>query len=286
MRKLKVILEHSLSQRFNYICLGGLAILIGLITGCGSVGNEAELLEKAKTAPRFRIGMLTIQEPKLYEAKIIQYRIPNPTVTLPGRVASIGMISAYKGLDTLASNYNLTEMLREKDFSISHSLAVQIKKELKGVGYEVVDTPVEDHRHASDFRGGFCLNAPPMSEPCANYFLHVVVDFVGYTAFTQGQPFVPMLQLRVQLISVTGDDDLSAISEESLSAELDRSFKLIYAATFTYGGLVPVEGPTDVPFSPKFALRGRNDLDNSNRIIAGLDEAAKKLAKQISLNLR
>ncbi|MBL4606928.1 MAG: hypothetical protein JKY01_03755, partial [Pseudomonadales bacterium] len=172
------------------------------------------------------------------------------------------------------------------DFSISKSLSDQLKGELTKVGYEVVDTPVKDHRHASNFRGGFCLNEPAMSEPCSNYFLHVVVDFAGYTAFTLRQPFVPMLQLRVQLISVTGDADIPVISDSQMTANSEGAFKLIYAATFTYGGLVPVEGPTDVPYNPRFSLRGSNDLDNASRIIAGLEEASQKLAAQIAQNLR
>ena len=49
---------------------------------------------------------------------------------------------------------------------------------------------------------------------------------------------------------------------------------------------MPVDGPTDVPFSPEFALRGRNDLDNSKRVIAGLEDASQKLAKRIAMNLQ
>lgn len=244
------------------------------------------MLEQAKAAPHFRVGLVTIQEPKLYEAKVFQYRIPNPAFTIPGRVASMGMITAGKGLDKLAANYNFTSMLNENNYHLSESLSTQLREELEKVGYEVVDTPVNDHRHASDFRGGFCLNEPVMSEPCSNYFLHVVVDFAGYTAFTLGQPYVPMLQLRVRLISVTGDSSISVIPDSDFTAQEEGAFKLIYAATFTYGGIVPVDGPTDVPFSPEFALRGRNDLDNSKRVIAGLEDASQKLAKRIAMNLQ
>ncbi|MBV1869691.1 MAG: hypothetical protein KUG76_02190 [Gammaproteobacteria bacterium] len=278
---------HLFSKRVSL--LGSLSLIgltIGLASGCSNAGLENQILEQAKTAPQFRIGMVTIKEPKLYEAKVFQYRIPNPTITIPGRVASMGMISAGKGLDKLAANYNFTEMLKENDFRLSERLSTQLRAELEKVGYEVVDTPVNDHRHASDFRGGFCLNAPVMSEPCSNYFLHVVVDFAGYTAFTLGQPYVPMLQLRVRLISVTGESAISAISDTDFITQEEGAFKLIYAATFTYGGAVPVDGPTDVPFSPKFALRGRNDLDNSKRIMAGLEDASQELAKRIAMNLQ
>ena len=276
-------MAHLFSKRVSLL---GLLLLIGLASGCSNTGVENQILEQAKTAPHFRIGMVTIREPTLYEAKVFQYGIPNPTITIPGRVASMGMIAAGKGLDKLAANYNFTGMLKENDFRLSDSLSAQLREELEKVGYEVVDTPVNDHRHASDFRGGFCLNAPVMSEPCSNYFLHVVVDFAGYTAFTLGQPYVPMLQLRVRLISVTGDNAISAISDSDFIAQEEGIFKLIYAATFTYGGIVQVDGPTDVPFSPKFTLRGRNDLDNSKRIIAGLEDASQKLAKRIAMNLQ
>jgi len=273
-------LVHLFSK---YVSFLGLLLLIALSFGCSNTGIESQMLEQAKTAPPFRIGLVTIQEPRLYEAKVFQYRIPNPTLTIPGRVGGMGMLAAGKGLDKLAANYNFTGMLKENDFRLSESLSTQLREELEQVGYEVVDTPVNDHRHASDFRGGFCLNEPVMSEPCANYFLHVVVDFAGYTAFTLGQPYVPMLKLRVRLISVTGD---SSISDSDFTAQEEGTFKLIYAATFIYGGIVPVDGPTDVPFSPKFALRGRNDLDNSKRIIAGLEDASQKLAKRIAMNLQ
>ena len=274
---------HLFSKRVSLL---GLLLLIGLASGCSNTEIENQILEQAKTAPHFRIALVTIQEPKFYEAKVFQYRIPNPALTIPGRVASMGMIAAGKGLDKLAANYNFTDMLKENDFRLSESLSAQLREELEQVGYEVVDTPVNDHRHASDFRGGFCLNEPVMSEPCSNYFLHVVVDFAGYTAFTLGQPYVPMLQLRVRLISVTGDSSISAISDSDFTAQDEGVFKLIYAATFTYGGIVPVDGPTDVPFSPEFALRGRNDLDNSKRVIAGLEDASQKLAKRIAMNLQ
>ena len=274
---------HLISKHVSFL---GLLLFIGLSFGCSNTGIERQMLEQAKTAPSFRIGLVTIQEPRLYEAKVFQYRVPNPALTIPGRVASMGMFAAGKGLDKFAANYNFTGMLKENDFRLSERLSSQLREELEQVGYDVVDTPVNDHRHASDFRGGFCLNKPVMSEPCSNYFLHVVVDFAGYTAFTLGQPYVPMLQLRVRLISVTGDSFISAISDSDFPALEEGVFKLIYAATFTYGGIVPVDGPTDVPFSPKFALRGRNDLDNSKRIIAGLEDASQKLAKRIAMNLQ
>lgn len=275
---------HLFSRFGNHL---GCVLLVGLLVpGCSNTGIKTRMLEQAKAAPHFRIGLVTIEEPKLYEAKVFQYRISNPAITIPGRVASMGMITAGKGLDKLAANYNFTGMLKENDFRLSENLSAQLRDELEKVGYEVVEAPVNDHRHASDFRGGFCLNEPVMSEPCSNYFLHVVVDFAGYTAFTLGQPYVPMLQLRVRLISVTGDSSISAISDSDFTAQEEGTFKLIYAATFTYGGIVPVDGPTDVPFSPKFALRGRNDLDNSKRIVAGLEDASQKLAKRIAMNLQ
>lgn len=263
-------------------------VYVFFILGCTSQEKRNQLLAKAAEAPRFRIGLVTIQEPKLYQTKVLHYRIPNPTVTLPGRVASFGMISAAKGLDTLALNYNLTQLLKDQDFVISQRLTEQLKNELATVGYEVLDAPLRDHRHASNFRGGFCLNEAPSSEPCANYFLHVVIDFAGYIAPTQAQAFVPLLQLRVQLISVTGENDFPQLSNDQfgVTGTTDTTFKLIYAATFTYGGIVPVTGPTDVLASPEFALRNSDELRNHQRIITGLYEGADKLAKQIAVNLQ
>lgn len=281
--KSKHILAKRLSKYLILLSLGA------LLTACTTTTKDQELLlTQAKDAPAFRIGLVTIKEPDLYEAKIFQYYLPNPTVTLPGRVASLGMLSAAKGLDKFALNYNFTKMLKSREFDISRHLTEEIKKELEKVGYEVVDAPVSDHRHASEFRGGFCLNDPPMSQPCSNYFLHVVIDFAGYTAFTQGQAFVPMMLLRLQLISVTGESIIPVFSDDQLLTEnaVNDSFKLIYAATFTYGGLVPVDGPTDVVASPTFALRNRNDLDNHQRIISGLEDASRNLAERIALNLR
>lgn len=257
------------------------------ILSCSSALKRPQQIADAAAAPRFRIALVTIQEPLFYQAKILHYRIPNPTVTLPGRISSFGLISAAKGLDVLAHNYNLSQMLHEQNFALSQYLALQVKKELARVGYDVVDAPLADHRHASEFRGGFCLNEPPTSEPCANYYLHVVIDFAGYIASTQGQPFVPLLRLRVQLISVTGQNELPQLSMQQYGVKnIDDAFKLIYAATFTYGGLVPVEGPTDALALPEFALRDDEALLQAQRIMAGLQDGANQLAKKIASNLQ
>jgi len=278
-----------MSNRFTFEkCFYSLLMILVFLPGCSSQEINPQILEQAKEAPRFRIGLVTISEPTLYEAKVIQYRIPNPTVTIPGRVSSLGMIAFIKGVDKMAGNYNLTDMLHKQGYSISESLSSKLKQELKQVGYEVVNTPLEDHRHASNFRGGFCLNDPPFSVPCSNYFLHVVIDFAGYTAAYSMEPFVPLVQIRVQVISVTGNNELSlpAMTQFEFPNQEQGPYKLIYAATFTYGGLVPVDGPTDITGSAKFALRGRNDLDNHQKIIAGFEDASKKLAKRIAMNLR
>lgn len=254
---------------------------------CNSTLKRPQQIADAAAAPRFRIALVTIQEPLFYQAKILHYRIPNPTVTLPGRISSFGLITVAKGLDVMAHNYNLSQLLHEQHFALSQYLSAQVKKELAGVGYEVVDAPLFDHRHASELRGGFCLNEPPISEPCANYYLHVVIDFAGYVASTQGQPFVPLLRLRVQLVSVTGDNELPQLSLQEYGAKKDSdAFRLIYAATFTYGGLVPVEGATDALARPEFALRDDEALRQAQRIMAGLQDGANQLARKIASNLR
>ena len=282
------ILRFVSNSFASKMCMCSVIFILVFLPACSSREIDPQVLEQAKEAPRFRMGLVTISEPTLYEAKVVQYRIPNPTVTIPGRVSSLGMIAVLKNVDKMAGNYNLTGMLHEQGYAISESLSSKLKQELKQVGYDVVNAPLEDHRHASNFRGGFCLNNPPLSEPCSNYFLHVVIDFAGYTAAFSTEPFVPLLQIRVQVISVTGNDELSlpTITQLDFANQEQKLYKLIYAATFTYGGLVPVDGPTDVIGSAKFALRGSNDLDNHQRIIAGLEDASKKLAKRVALNLR
>lgn len=266
-----------------------LSLLTLVLGGCSSVEISSQDLAAAENAPRIYLGLVTIREPELYEAKVAHYHIPNPGITLPGRIMGLGLKAALTGADKISLNYNFTKMLRNQKFSISQQLTEDIKKELTQVGYEVFDAPADDHRHASEFRGGGCLVDPPKSEPCADYYLHLVIDFAGYISLSHGQPFVPLLSTRLQLVSTSGTPHKTPLEENWLVGATDAPpsiYKVLYSATITYGGPVPVAGPTDVVADARYSLRNADDLDQATLIIKGLTAASHSVAERIAHNLK
>lgn len=261
---------------------------IFFLLGCSSFQISQQELDEAAAASRTNLGLVTIREPEIYEAKIIQYNIPNLALTIPGRVSAMGLIKAIKTVDQANLNYNLTSTIRDKNFSIAEQLSDDLKTELSKIGYQVLDAPAEDHRHASEFRGGGCLVNPPTTEPCSDYFLHIVIDYAGYTSFSHSQPFVPLMSVRLQLVSTTGLAHKTPVQENWHEGQAHEQgpYKVLYSATFTYGGPVPVSGPTDAVADPGLAIRSMDDLDQSDKVIRGLKAASAAIAEKVAYNMR
>lgn len=269
-----------------------IAGITSLLTIACSSNPPLEQVEKAHQAPATRIGLLTIAEPTLYEAGVLTYDLPNMGFTLPGRVAGMGVKALTIGLDRASHNRQFTASIHKQGFKISEELTAQISKMLEQVGYQVVPAPVEDHRHTSEFRGYQYLGTYPQTEPPVDFYLHVNIDFAGYTALTHEQPLMPTLRVHTQLISLTGRGHINPVSGTTHDANIENinhkhnKPQLLYSSILTYGGVVPVSGPNDMPADTKYSLRSMEHIQHPEHVTKGLKAASIGIATLIRENLK
>lgn len=263
------------------------SIIIALVlVGCASRPN-AKATGSASGRPPTRIGLLTIVEPELYEAGVQTYNIPRFGFTLPGRIAGMGMTALAEGMDITSHNYVFTKAVRDSGFRISEVLTSEISRDLAAVGYEVVPAPVTDHRHAGETRGRKYLGLYPPTEPPVDFYLHVEVEQAGYTAPDHHQPLVPYVRVYTQLVSLSGQTHPTPTSGTIHAVrEKQGDASVLYAATITYGGVVPVAGPNDIPANPHYALRGMEHIEHPEHVAKGLAAAAQAIAERLAENLK
>lgn len=264
------------------------AVLV--LVACAT-GPSPQQIERARQAPPTRIGLLTVPEPDLYRASLMDTDLPNVGVTLPGRLVGLAMTSALKGANDVAHNYRVTETLREAGFSISEQLTRDVTRELEAAGYEVIHIPVDQHRHASAIRQHRALGEVPETEVPVDFRLHVLPEFVGYVALAPGEPMAPMLKTSVMLTSVSGRPHYSPSGAVHGSDGHDTDHQggsgaLLFHDHMTYGGPVPVEGPRDMPSDPRYAFRDHSRLEDPNVVIRGLKGASEGMAELIARALR
>lgn len=263
------------------------AVLV--LVACAT-GPSPQQIERARQAPPTRIGLLTVPEPDLYRASLMDTDLPNVGVTLPGRLVGLAMTSALKGANDVAHNYRVTETLREAGFSISEQLTRDVTQELEAAGYEVVPMPVDQHRHASAIRQHRALTEIPKTEVPVDFLLHVLPEFVGYVALAPGEPMAPMLKTSVMLTSVSGRPHYSPSGavhgSDGHDSKQGGSGALLFHDHMTYGGPVPVEGPRDMPSDPRYAFRDHSRLEDPNVVIQGLKGASEGMAELIARALR
>lgn len=260
-----------------------------VLVACAS-GPSPQQIERARQAPPTRIGLLTIPDPDLYRATLMDTDLPNPGVTLPGRLVGLAMTAALSGANEVAHNYRITETLREAGFSISEQLAQDVTQELEAAGYEVVPIPVDQHRHASAIRQHRALTELPKTQVPVDFMLHILPEFVGYVALAPGEPMVPMLKTSVMLTSVTGRPHHSPSGavhgSDGHDTSQDLSGALLFHDHMTYGGPVPVKSPRDMPADPRFAFRDHAQLNEPDVVIQGLKGASEGMAELIARALR
>lgn len=267
------------------IRIGFIGLLSLAAWGCSTNGPSPQQLEIAQQAPPTRIGLLTINEPKLYEVGV-QYNLPNLGITLPGRIVGMGMTALAKGVDTTAHNYKFTEAIHSSGFKISDQLTADVRRELEKVGYQVVDAPITDHRHTGAADGGSFLGKYPQTQPPVDFYLHVHVGLAGYAAPAHGQPLAPILQVHTQLVSLTGRAHKTPMSGKVHAAKKTGEPDLLYAATMTYGGLTPVSSTNDIPTDPRYALSGMAHIEHPEHAAAGLKAASAAIADKLAQNLK
>lgn len=233
-----------------------------LITGCSQQPLRSE------PAPQMtynRIALLTIEEPMFYDVRVMKSDYDYHGVTLPGRIAGLGITSLMKGLDQGQRNRALTTTVDYWKFKISEQLLIDVEAELKNLGYDVVVVEPEYRRRAR-----FVDNYPSVEN--VDSYLDVVIDFAGYVALDSESPYMPTLEVPVKLIS-----------------SYDGS--VIFAGTFNYGGPIPVTSPKDMPASAEFNVRSWDELCSTTECevspaVRGLRAASSGVAKMLSENVR
>jgi len=249
------------------ILLGFGLMLLVLMQGCAGTGaKEPESTASGYAGPPTRrVALLTINEPSLYEVHILHDDIPNPGVTLPGRLVGGTMSLVLQGADRTKHNYKLSEAISYWNYKVSEGLTNDIKREMKAIGYEVVVVPVTRNR------ARFIDKMPNTPVPVDAY-IDAYVDFAGYTAIKHGQPYVPTLDVLVKVIST-------------------KNGSTTYQATLTYGGPIPVDSPTSTPADPVFNVRNFEELCGTvgcevSPAVQGMKAGTRAVAKMLARNIK
>ena len=188
----------------------------------------------------------------------------SPGITLPGRVVGLGMVTMMKTLDQGQRNRALTKALDFWKFKISERLEDDVIRQLEKLGYEVeVVTP--EYRRRARF-----VSKYPAPEKPVDAYIDLVVQFAGYVAGKPDLPYVPTLEVPFRVVSSWNNE-------------------VIHQGTFTYGGPVPVKGPTDLPADPQYSVRGFDNLCATDcevsPAVKGLTAASEGIATLLSQHL-
>lgn len=229
------------------------------------IGRGQPEAKKAPEEVEFynRVALLSIREPNLYSVKVLDYDVPQPGITLPGRLVGRGLIGALAAASTASRNYQLTETVKDNGFSISRELQEDIARELQNAGYDVIFVPRPENS-GSEFVDPD--NYPQVDTPVDAY-IDVYPEFVGYAAIKTGEAYVPTLEVAMRVVSA-------------------RKHEVVYASTFRYGGPVPVEGATAKPADPRYNVRDFEELKSASVAIEGLGAGSQAIAELIAHNLR
>lgn len=237
-------------------------IVTALMLGCSQQPVQV------KSTPQMtynRIALFAVEEPMYYDVRVIKSDYEYHGLTLPGRIAGLGVTSLMKGLDQGQRNRALTDTVEYWKFKISEQLLNDVEMELKKSGYDVVIVEPEYRRRAR-----FVDDYPSVEN--VDSYLDLVIDFAGYVALDSDAPYMPTLEVPVKLVS-----------------SYDGS--IIFAGTFNYGGPIPVIGPKDMPSTAAFNVRSWDELCSTTECevspaVRGLMAASEGIAKLVSSNLR
>ncbi len=247
-------------------------LILGLmlsLAGCftpGTIPPKVNDQPAAKAGPAMlsqykRLGLIALSEPKLYDIRTINYNVPSPGVTLPGRLVGGGLVGLLKGTDAASKNYRLTESIHSAGFNFSTELQRDLVQALEHQGFQVsiISEPNRPGRH-------FLRSYPDQGNVDA--YVDLYIGFAGYTTINPSQPYVPTVEIPVQVVDAA-------------------TKKVVYASTFRYGGPIPTEGKTSMKADERYNVRDFEQLENSSRkAIEGLRAGAQSISELIAQNFK
>jgi len=208
-----------------------------------------------------RIALLEIQEPMVYDIRLMQSSLPSsPGITMPGRIMGKGVSTMMKTMEQGQKNQILTSTLDFWKFKISEHLEDDITRELEKLGYEV-DVVTPKYRR----RARFVVNSdiPEPAKPVDAY-IDIYVKFAGYVAGREQMPYMPTLEIPFKVVSAWNNE-------------------VVHQGILTYGGPVPVSGPSDMPSDSAHNVRGFDTLCATDcevsPAVQGLTAASEGIAK-------
>lgn len=255
----------------------GLLVACALaVAGCASDRPDVSYevpQQKVLKGTHKRVALFTVDEPAVYDVRIYRYPGPDtPGITLPGRIVGTTVTAAGRQADTASRTLQLTQAIKEWNFNIGRQLTDDVKKRIEANGYAVEEVHTSDHRHTTAYRNHKYLGTyPEVSQPVDAY-LHVYIEFAGYTAPTPTEPYTPTLEVFMDLVN-----------PETKARE--------YAASLVYGGPVPVSDANNMPADAKHTVRDFEYLCagpeacDENPAVKGLRAASEGIGQLVERHL-
>ena len=219
---------------------GWIAAFALLLAGCASDKPEISYAlpdHKPLDGAHKRVALFTVTEPDVYDVRVLRYPGPDsPGITLPGRIVGTTVTVAGRQADQASRTLRLSQSIKEWNFHIGRTLTDDIKKRLESAGYTVEEVHVANHRHTTAYRNHKYLGTYPAPSQPVDAYVHVYVEFAGYTAATPTQPYTPTLEVFMDVVNP------------------DTKVRK-YATSLVYGGPVPVEDANNLPADPKYTVR-------------------------------
>ena len=258
------------------ILKGTIAACALALAGCASDTPQVSYEvpdQKVLSGQHNRVAMFTIDEPDVYDVRIYNYPGPDtPGITLPGRIVGTTVTAAGRAADTAGRTLALSQAINEWNFNIGRTLTNDVKERIEAHGYTVEEVHTDNHRHTSAYRNHKYLGTYPTTSQPVDAFLHVYIEFAGYTAPTPTEPYTPTLEVFMDVVDPDSKDR-------------------VYATSLVYGGPVPVSDANNMPADPQFTVRdfewlcaGPNACEE-NPAVKGLRAASKGIAELVERHL-
>lgn len=219
------------------------------------------------TTVNHRIALLKIEEPMLYDIRVMDTGFSAPGVTMPGRIMGQGMAAMSKTIEQGQKNQILTSTLDFWKFKVSEHLEDDVTYALEKLGYKVVIVTPKYRRRAR-----FVVNDDiPEADKPVDAYVDLVVKFAGYVAGREQMPYMPTLEVPFKIVTAS-------------------SKEIIHQGVLTYGGPIAVTGPSDMAADPAHNVRGFDTLCATDcevsPAVQGLTAASEGIAKLLTNHIR
>lgn len=232
--------NKEISTMRRGIFKGWLAACALILAGCASDTPQISYQlpdQKLLDGGQKRIALFTIEEPDVYDVRVLRYPGPDsPGITLPGRIVGTTVTVAGRAADEAGRTFRLSQSIKEWNFNVGRTLTDEIKTRLAADGYQVEEVHVANHRHTTAYRNHQYLGTYPATTQPVDAYVHVYIEFAGYTAATPTQPYTPTLEVFMDVVNPDTKERK-------------------YATSLVYGGPVPVEDANNLPADPQFTVR-------------------------------